>query len=160
MDSVPVRLVMFFGVPVVVLVAVSVIALLTYQHRAARAVRTAPGDGWTTTCIDPLRPAALRTLCVGSDSLVLRGRHHEVLAQWQWSQIVNAVRGPVRAFEALVEHQGLILQLADGSSVSLLFPSRSTMRFPAERLDEALRHVNAHLRGPGPSPTNTAEDNP
>jgi hypothetical protein len=89
--------------------------------------------------------------------VVLRGIKHDVVAQWPWGQIVEAVEGPVRPFEALVSHQGLILQLADGSTASFLFPSRSTMRYPAELLDEALRQVRSCLRSPGPMSGQSAE---
>lgn len=82
---------------------------------------------------------------------MLRGIRHKVVAQWPWSQIVEVVEGPVRPFEALISHNGLILYLADGHTMSFLFPSRSTMRYPAERLDEALNQFRRRLERPRPS---------
>lgn len=41
-------------------------------------------------------------------------------------------------------------KLADGSTASFLFPSRSSLHYPAERLDEALEQVKRHLEAARP----------
>lgn len=151
MDPVAVRLTTLVGIPMVALVGVIVMTLFAYQRWSAGRGRDVPGQAWTTRCVDPQRPDAWRTLCFEPDGLVLRGIKHKVVDRWTWSQIVKAVEGPVRPFGALISHNGLILHLADGNTMSFLFPSRSTMRYPAERLDEALRQVRSRLDAPGPT---------
>jgi hypothetical protein len=150
LDSVVVHLTMLIGIPMAGSVGVIVTTLFIYQRWSAQTSRAAAGQVWAARCVDPRRPKAWRTLCLENDGVVLRGIRHKVVAQWQWSQIVEAVEGPVRPFEALISHNGLILHLADGHTMSFLFPSRSAMRYPAERLDEALNQVRRRLERPRP----------
>lgn len=145
MDSLAAHLTLIIGIPVFVLLAATVITIVAYGRWSSRTVRTASGHAWSTACVDPRRPAAPRTLCLEDDGLTLRGARGKVVAQWPWMQIVEAVEGPVRPFNAVVSHQGLILHLTDGSTMGFLFPSRSTLRYPPQRLEEALREVSGRV---------------
>lgn len=127
--------------PLVVVALVLVIAPRLYWSRVRRAAQLAGPGGWVTGCLDPTNPRARRVLVIDGAGVHLWRTSGRELTGWAWPTITRAAPGPVRPFGSLVAHQGVHLALVDGSSVELLFPSRSTLRYPPEILQRAMQEL-------------------
>jgi hypothetical protein len=127
--------------PLVVVALVLVTAPRWYWSRVGRAARLAGPGAWATGCLDPTNPRARRVLVVDGAGVHLWRTSGRELNVWAWPTITHAATGPVRPFGSLVTYQGVHLALVDGSAVELLFPSRSTLRYPHEPLQRAMREL-------------------
>jgi hypothetical protein len=120
------------------------VGLALYRRRIDRVARLAGPGTWATACVDPRNPQAWRALVMDGAGVHLRRTNGREDKWWAWSAIAGASTGPVRAFGAVISHQGVQLQLTDGATVSLLLPSRSTLRYPPELLERALQELARH----------------
>ncbi|MGX7678747.1 hypothetical protein ACSMXN_07595 [Jatrophihabitans sp. DSM 45814] len=123
----------------VLLVFLTVIPL--YNRRTDRVAKLLPSGAWGHACVDPIEPRRWRVIVVDSNGIRILGRRGQSIRGWGWAQIESATPGPVTTTGALMGHTGLVLGLADGSTVGALLPSRSTFRYPPEVLSEALREI-------------------
>jgi hypothetical protein len=127
--------------PVGVVALVLVTAPRLYWSRVRRAAQLAGPGAWVTGCVDPTNPRAWRALVIDGAGVHLWRTSGRELNSWAWPTISGATTGPVRPFGSVVTHQGVHLFLADGSSVELLFPSRSTLRYPPEILARVMQEL-------------------
>ena len=134
------------GVGFVVLALVVVALVLAgtvawYRRRVGHAAHLAGPGSWAAACVDPTDPRAWRVLVIDGVGVHLRGTSGREVQTWPWSAISSATAGPVRPVASAVSHRGLHLTLADASSAEFLFPSRSTLRYPPELLESAMREL-------------------
>ncbi|MCW2506877.1 MAG: hypothetical protein JWP68_25 [Modestobacter sp.] len=120
------------------------VGLAVYRRRVDRVVRLAGPGSWATACVDPRTPSAWRVLVLDDVGVHLRRTNGREDRSWPWRSVVRATIGPVRAFAAVVSHQGVCLSLTDGSTVEFLLPSRSTLRYPPDLLQRALQELARH----------------
>jgi hypothetical protein len=138
-------LVLVWAVSMGVLLVVVVLTLVGYKSWVRRrAGRLAPG-AWSLPCVDPTWPQRWQVFVVDSSGVAMRGGRRRAEQSWGWDQIVGAEPAQVRPAAALIAHRGLALRLTNGQTVELLFPSRTTLRYPPAMVDRAVAEIRAHL---------------
>jgi len=138
------------GIVVLALVVVALVLAGTagwYRRRVAHAAHLAGPGSWAAACVDPTDPRAWRVLVIDGVGVHLRRTSGREVQTWPWSTIASATGGPVRPVASAIAHRGLHLALADGSSRAFLFPSRSTLRYPPELLESAMRELVRYGKG-------------
>lgn len=130
---------------VVVLAVVLGVAAVGYDAATRRVVHRHVGpDSWAAACVDPRRPRAWRVLVIDAAGLRLLGVRGGEVRCFPWADVRGAVAADLRTAGAVVSHRGLQVELTDGSTTGFLFPSRTTLRYPAELVDRARYEVARH----------------
>ena len=140
-EDVLIAVVLVGVLPLAVVALVLITAPRLYWSRVRRAALLAGPGAWVTGCLDPTNPRARRVLVIDGAGVHLWRTSGRELNVWAWPTITSAAPGPVRPFASVITYQGVHLDLADGSSVEFLFPSRSTLRYPPEPLRRALQEL-------------------
>lgn len=130
------------GVVAVAFVASLLWLTLGYYHRRLRRVqRSLPEGAWSAPCVEPTNSRSWRLLVAEDAGVSLLQTNGRRVRSWAWGEIVGVQSGPVRT--GLLKHPGVVVALHDGTSVGLLLPSKSTLRYPAKVAAQAVAALGA-----------------
>jgi hypothetical protein len=137
------------------LLSIAIVALICvgfvwfYNSRLSRAVGSAPSGAWSAKCVLLATPQAWRAVIADDTGLLVVDSRGRTRASWSWDQVAE-VRHASLAI-GLVHKDGLSLTTKTGESVSLLFPSRSTMSYPRDLLATAMNEIERRMQAPANS---------
>jgi hypothetical protein len=138
------QVVVWVGAAVFTLLLVVLVTLL-FQRRLKRAASEASPGSWTGGCVDPQQSRAWSALVIDDRGITVKSLwSKEIRYRFRWSEVDIPASGPHDMRIGLRHCEGLRIQLATGSHVDLLLPSRGLLHYPKARVTSALAAMRRH----------------